>query len=154
MRTLAVAGALLLATASTPVLAQATYAGPGAASPRAMPFAGMSQAGRRAVIGAMRSDPADRDRVRTTRDRMLDLLSAERLDTGALRRAMDDERDAATAMHTRRQGALLQALQGLSVADRRAFVADARSIRGRFEGRRGMLRERLRGRGGLDDGQF
>ena len=115
------------------------------------PFAGMSEAGRRTMMAAMwpggAADKADHDRVRASRDRMLDLLSADRLDTAALRRAMDDEREAANAMRARRQAAMLQAVQSLSVADRKAFVADARNMRGRFEGR---MKWGLRGHGGRE----
>lgn len=103
------------------------------------PFANMSEAGRRTMLAAMwpggNADKADHDRVRASRDRMLGLLAADRLDPVALRRAMDDERAAANAMRARRQGAMLQAVQSLSIADRKAFVAEARSMRGRFEGR-------------------
>lgn len=158
--------ALLVAAVAAPGFAQAPgdrtmHAGPGTGPSayrdpvRPMPFAGMSPSGRRAMATAMaagRGDNADHQRVRAARDRMLALLSADRLDTAAVRRTMDEERIIATAMHTRRQAALLQALQGLSVADRRAFVADARAMRGRFEAGFKRLNKQMRARGGRDDG--
>ena len=124
--------------------------------PHPQPFAGMSEAGRRAVMNAMRpdgpSDRTDHERVRAARDRMLQILSADRLDSQALRHAMDDEREAANTMKARRQAALLQVLQDLNASDRKAFVDDARAMRGRFEGRMGMMKRHMRGRGGLDEG--
>lgn len=108
--------------------------------PRGMrAFVTMSEAGRQAMMVAMQgnraADRADRERVRTSRDRMLGVVEAERLDTAALRRAMDEERDAANAIKARRQAALATALTSLSVADRRAFVEDARGMRERIERR-------------------
>ena len=121
-----------------------------------MAFGAMSEAGRTAMMAARRgdrdADRADHDRVRTARDRMLGLLGAERLDAAALKRAMDDEREAANAMKARRQAALFTAFQSLSVADRKAFVEDARNLRHRVERRverhmhRGM---KLRGDHGM-----
>ncbi len=159
------AGLLALAlTAALPAVAQGVpppQAGMRAGDvpmrgPRPQPFGGMSDAGRGAVLDAMRpdgpSDRVDHHRVRAARDRMMQILSADRLDSLALRRAMDDEREAANAMKARRQGVLLQALQGLNAADRKAFVDDARAMRGRFEGRMGMMKRRMHGRGGIDDG--
>lgn len=140
---------ILFTAAALVMFAAPALAGPG-------PFGGMSEAGRRTMLAAMApggdADRADHERVRAARDRMLTIVGADRLDTAALRRAMDDEREAAGAMRARRQGAMLTAVQSLSVADRKAFVADARSMRGRFEGRIGKWRERRMGRGGPDDG--
>ena len=110
-------------------------------------FGSMSDAGRRVIMGAMywmpgppgsppvRSPDGDRDRnmVHAARDRILTLLAANRLDVVALRRAMDDERQAANQIKLRHQAAMLAAFQRLSPADRRAFVADARSMRERME---------------------
>jgi len=108
-----------------------------------MRFGTMSEAGRRTMMAAMESardgDRADRDRVRAARDRILAILDAERLDSAALRRTMDEERAASTAMKMRRQTAMTTAFERLSVADRRAFVADARMTRGRVEGRMGKM---------------
>ncbi len=148
--------------AAVPALAQFEGPPPGGPDGREMdrrgprPFAGMSEAGRRAVTEALRPssdvDRAERARVGAARDRMLAVLGADRLDPQALKRAMDDERDAATAMHARRQAAVLQALQVLSTADRRAFVADAKSMRSRFEKMDKRDHGRKRGPGGMDGG--
>jgi hypothetical protein len=119
-------------------------------------FGSMSDAGRRIITGAMywmpgppgsppvrnREGDRDRDQVHAARDRILTLLSATRLDTVALRRAMDVERESANQIKLRHQAAMLAAFQRLSLADRRAFVTDARSMRERMErptrGDRGM----------------
>ncbi|TRW16703.1 periplasmic heavy metal sensor [Glacieibacterium frigidum] len=119
-------------------------------------FGAMSEPGRQAMMGAMRADRAanraDHDRVKASRDRMLAVLDAERLDTAALKRAMDEEREAANAMKARRQSAMLAAFQSLSVADRRAFVADARSMRDRVETRvEKRMNRRMKRHGGGDD---
>lgn len=100
-------------------------------------FAGMSNAGRMAMRMAMQdADPrADRAATMAARDRMLAILDAERLDVPALRRAMDDERESANAAKARHQTAMITGLQTLSLADRRAFVANARAMRARVEER-------------------
>ncbi|MBV8971153.1 MAG: periplasmic heavy metal sensor [Sphingomonadaceae bacterium] len=102
-------------------------------------FAGMSEAGRATMRAALRSaDPrADKAATAAARDRMLAILEADRLDVPALRRAMDDEREAANAAKVRHQAALVAGLQQLSLADRRAFVANARAIRERIADRVG-----------------
>ncbi len=110
---------------------------PGAHNPM---FAGMSRAGRAAMLAAMRGVDmrVGKAEVMAARDRMLAVLDAERLDPVALRRAMDDERTAVAlqqAQQAKRQAAMLAGFEQLSLADRRAFVADARAIRDRFEAR-------------------
>ncbi len=98
-------------------------------------FAGMSEAGRTTMREAMRAggDPrADRDAVKGARDRMLAVLDAETLDTGALKRAMDDERRAAQAGHDKRQAAMLAGFAKLSTADRKTFVTNARAMKDRM----------------------
>lgn len=97
-------------------------------------FAKMSPEGRATMRAAMRAaDRRDnRAKIQATRDRMLAVLEAERLDTVALKRAMDAERDAADAMRAEHQAALLAGFIRLSLADRRVFVADARGMRSRI----------------------
>ncbi len=109
-------------------------------------FAGMSDAGKATMHGALHDgEPlADHEATHAARDRMLAVLDADRLDPVALRRAMDDEREAANAAKARRQGAMVAAFQQLSLADRRAFVVNARAMRNRVEDRMA----RWRGRGG------
>lgn len=114
-------------------------------------FASMSEAGRKTMMEAMRGGGdrrAEREQVKAARDRMLTLLEAERLDTGALKRALDDERNAANASRERHQAAMLAAFGKLSVADRKAFVADARAMKDRMESR---MKDRRGKRGGMDD---
>ena len=110
-------------------------------------FASMSEAGRATMMAAMRGPDHKNAHMATkaARDRMLAVLDADRLDPVALRRAMDDEREAATAMKVKEQAGMLAAFQRLSLADRRAFVADARAMRSRMENR-----VSLRGRHGPD----
>jgi uncharacterized membrane protein len=110
-------------------------------------FAGISDAGQATMREAMKAggDPrTDHDAVKAARDRMLGVLDADTLDTPALKRAMDDERKASQASHERRQAAMLAGFTKLSVADRKAFVANARSMKARMEARLGEMR----GRGG------
>ncbi len=114
-------------------------------------FASMSEAGRKTMMEAMRGGGdrrAEREQVKAARDRMLTLLEAERLDTGALKRALDDERNAANASRERHQAAMLAAFGKLSLADRKAFVADTRAMKTRMETRMRGWRGK---RGGMDD---
>jgi uncharacterized membrane protein len=163
MKIVARSGAMiaLLLAAAAPVAAQMPPPPPGAGMPgmghgqrgmhgRGM-FASMSEAGRKTMMEAMRAGGdrrAERDQVKAARDRMLTLLEAERLDTGALKKALDDERNAASASRERHQAAMLAAFGKLSVADRKAFVADARAMKTRMESRMKGWRGK---RGGMDD---
>lgn len=113
-------------------------------------FAGMSGAGRTIMRDAMQAGGDRRtshEAVKAARDRMLVVLDAERLDTAALKRAMDDERSAAQQGHDRRQTAMLAGFTKLSAADRRVFVANARAMRTRMEARIGKMH------GGRDGGR-
>ena len=115
-------------------------------------FAGMSEAGRATMRAALRgADPrGERAAVEAARDRMLAILDAERLDPVALKRAMDDERETASAAKARHQAALLAGFQQLSPADRHAFVANARAMRTRIEDRvEGMRGRREPGEPGM-----
>lgn len=102
-------------------------------------YAGMSEEGRRSLSEAMRGNPqdrlAERRAVSAARDKVMTILEAERLDSAALRRAMDEERTAAEATHQRRQAAVFAALQRLSPADRKAFAANARAMKNRMDDR-------------------
>ena len=133
-----VAAAILLLMTAMPAAAQLALpeAYDGAQRPRGNPmFAGMSDAGRAAMRTALNeADPrGGRAMTDAARDRMLAVLDADRLDVGALRRAMDDEREAANAAKVRHQAGMIAGLQQLSLADRRAFVANARAVRARME---------------------
>ncbi len=113
-------------------------------------FAGLSEAGRSTMREAMRAGGDDRraarEQVKAARDRMLTVLEADRLDTAALKRAMDDEKRASSASHDRRQTAMLAAFQKLSLEDRKAFVTGARASRERMTERAEGFRERMRER--------
>ena len=148
--------AMLALLVAAPVVAQTAPSAPPRPAMRLQPpehgegpmrFGNMSEAGRRTMMAAMEAardgDEADRGRVRAARDRILTILDADRLDSVALRRTMDEERAASTAMKMRRQTAMTTAFERLSVADRRAFVADARTARGRVEGRMGKMSHRI-----------
>lgn len=97
---------------------------------------GVSPEGRAVLRDALRGqEGGDRDALRAARDRVASLLSAERLDVAALRRAMDEERRQVDAQQNRRQAAMLEAYQKLSLSDRLALVANARAGRDRIEER-------------------
>ena len=148
MRGVALVAALLLAA---PVVAQVPglYGAPEAARPAGNPMlAGMSEAGRAVMRAALRSadEPGAKAATAAARDRWLALLDADRFDPVALRRAMDEEREAANAAKARHQTALIAGLSQLSLADRRIFVANARILRERLEGQAAELRARRAGR--------
>jgi uncharacterized membrane protein len=162
------AAALLLAAA--PVLAQTAPPSPPAAPagataprgdvrdrPRGMHmmhggmFKSLSPAGKATMREAMKGDmaarQAEREAVKSARDRMMAVLEAEKLDVAALKKAMADERAAANAGRERMQASMAAAFAKLSLADRRAFVTEARAMRTRMD-------ERMKGwknRGGGDD---
>lgn len=160
-----VAVLLLLGTAA-PVLAQVAPAAPPAPAADGMraapergpdrrmgrrPFASMSDAGRATMREAMQAGgdrKEDRAAVKAARDRMLTLLEADRLDTAAVKRAMEDERKAANAGRERHQAAMLAGFSKLSAADRKAFVADSRAMKTRMEGRMKEWRGKRGDRGG------
>lgn len=101
-------------------------------------FPSMSEAGHATMREAMSGSGNgrdDRQQIKAARDRMLTLLDAERLDSAALKRAMDEERTLANASRERRQAAMLTAFAKLSAADRKAFVADSRAMKSRMEER-------------------
>jgi uncharacterized membrane protein len=162
----ALPAALLLAGAA-PLLAQTPSPAPGgsATAPRGYVrdrpgpmqmmhggmFQSLSPAGRatmrEAMKGSQEARRADRAAVQAARDHMLAALEAEKLDVSALKRAMAEERTAATASRDRFQAAMLAGFQKLSLADRRAFVAEARQMRARMEERM----KGWKGRHGGDD---
>ena len=113
-------------------------------------FASMSEAGRKTMMDAMgprENRKAEHEQVRAARDRMLAVLDADRLDTAALKRAIDDEQATVNASRERRQAAMLSGFSKLSTADRKAFVADARAMKTRMEARM----QKWRGKGGMND---
>lgn len=162
-----VLAALLLLGATVPAMAQmpppgdsmpdgSGPGGPGGRSSMRGPhgmqrmLGSMSETGRSTMMAAMKSvDPRMmHEATKAARDRMLAVLDADRLDPVALKRAMDDERESASAAKLKQQGAMLVAFQQLSLADRRAFVADARAMRARMDSRMAEMRKR----GGGPDG--
>ncbi|QYE34681.1 MULTISPECIES: periplasmic heavy metal sensor [Sphingosinicellaceae] len=161
-----VLAALLLLGATAPAMAQMPPPpgdsmpdgpGPGGRSMRGphgmqQMFASMSPAGRATMMAAFKSaDPRmSHEASNAARDRMLAVLDADRLDPVALKRAMDEEREASSAAKLKQQGAMLVAFQQLSVTDRRAFVADARAMRARMDARMAEMRKR----GGGPDGMM
>ena len=163
-----VLAALLVLGATVPAMAQmpppppgdAMSDGPGGPGGRSMRgphgmqqmFASMSPAGRATMMAAFKSTGPrmSHEATKAARDRMLAVLDADRLDPVALKRAMDDEREASNGAKLKQQGAMLVAFQQLSVADRRAFVADARAMRARMDSRMAEMRKR----GGGPDGMM
>ena len=142
----------IAALVATPVMAQSAPPAPpqpGAEAPRMKimriqrgpMFGNVSPEGRTILRESMRADTEGRAAVKAARDRINDLVAAERLDTAALKRAMDDERRLVDAQHAKRQAALLSAFQKLSPADRKAFAEDARRGRDEVEARVGRWHE-------------
>lgn len=135
-----------------PAPAAAPHHGAGSRMGRHMDmFPSMSEAGRTIMREAMmaggnRRD--DRQKVETAREKMLAALEAERFDAGAVKRAMDEERNLADATRQQRQAAMLAAFQKLSPEDRKAFVTDSRAMKTRMQGRMDGWRERMRQRRG------
>ncbi len=116
-------------------------------------FDALSPEGRKTMLDAMAAAgdtrKADHERVRAARDRMMTVLEADRLDTAALKRAMDDEQAASSAGRDRVQAAMLGGFAKLTVADRKAFVAYGRAMKNRMEARMEQWQKR-RGMGGMD----
>lgn len=140
MKITALLGTALILGIAVPAAAQmppppADGMPPSPGGPHGRMFGSMSDAGRRIMMEAMRgTDPrGDHSATQGARDRMLTILDADRLDVAALRQAMDAERETANASRIKHQAALLAGFQKLSLADRKAFVADARAMRARME---------------------
>ena len=144
MKTLILTTAALLAA---PALAQTAPAAPAAASAagdakpkvrvqrvhQPMLFGNVSPEGRAILRNSMKGDDDGRAAVKAARDKINTIVGAEKLDLTALKRAMEDERRLVDAQHVKRQGALLEAIQKLSPADRKAFAEDARKGRDQVE---------------------
>ena len=117
-------------------------------------FDALSPEGRKIMAEAMASAAGDRRaqqvEVRAARDRMMAVLEADRLDTAALKRAMDEEQVAANGKRDRMQAAMIGGFTKLTVTDRKAFVAYARAMKNRMEARMEKWQQR-RGMGGMDD---
>ena len=108
-------------------------------------FEGMSAEGRATLRAAMKPQqtPQDREAVRTARQRVLNLLAAERLDVAAVRRAQAAERELVLKQHERQQEAMLAAYQKLSLADRKAFAGGMRDREERMLESLKRARERI-----------
>ncbi|MFA5582474.1 MAG: periplasmic heavy metal sensor, partial [Paracoccaceae bacterium] len=154
MKTLILATAALIAapvaaqSAATPTQAPATTQAD-KASPRsghmmhkkshmkrpAPMFRGMSEAGRKELMTAMRASQDDRAAVSAARDKIAALVGADKLDSKALQTAMDEERRAVDAQHARQQQRVLAAISKLSTEDRKAFAADTQKARAKMRER-------------------
>ncbi len=133
--------------------------GPGGHGGMRQAFATLSEAGQAVMNDAMRlagnERRAEHEALKGARDRMLTILEADKLDTAALKRAMDDERSAANASRTQAQAAMLAGFTKLSAADRKAFVNESRVMKARMEMRVKDMHGRMGGRmgggrGGMD----
>lgn len=140
-----------LAQPSPPAPQQAAHATdsarPHGKMQRGRMFASLSPEGRIVLAEAMRGSPEDRAAVKAARDRINTLVGADKLDAGALKRAMDEERRLMDGQRAKRQQMLLSALQKLSVEDRKAFAADADKARAGVERRTSEWRKRREDRG-------
>lgn len=90
----------------------------------------LSPEGRDIMRQAMASGPREVNRaaVKAARNKMLDVLAAEKLDVAALRNAMTEERSIAARQQEANQAAMLAAFQKLSAADRKAFAASMQGM--------------------------
>lgn len=144
------------APAPAPAPQPGMHAGPhgGKGGMRMQMFASLSPAGQQVMRDAMKGIDrrADHAAIQAARDKILVLLDADKLDVAALKRAMEAERATAEAMHNKRQAALLSAYQKLSLADRKALVAEARAMRARMESRMSKKGApmMMHGAGGMD----
>lgn len=128
-----------------PAYAQPGSAGeckPCAAEHHGPMFQNMSEAGRTQLFAAMRSTPKERAEAKKARDQINSLIAADKLDSAALRRAMDNERKLTDTQRARRQVAMLAAIEKLSEADRKAFAATASRARATVEARTDAWRNR------------
>lgn len=107
----------------------------------------LSPEGRRILSSAMRDSgmrAEDRQALDASRDRLLRLLQAEKLDVGAVRRTMAEERELADRQQRRRQEVMLDAFRQLSVVDRRAFAGGMRDQKERIARAKRDFEERMR----------
>jgi Spy/CpxP family protein refolding chaperone len=161
--TLKVAGAALALAVAAPTLAQAAAPAPPAPPApgkdvlihRFSPgmksfhhmdrFEGMTAEGRAILREAMRPQQSSQEReaVRSARQRVLNLLAADRLDVAAVRRAQAAERELVLKQHERQQEAMLAAYQKLSPADRKAFASGMRDREERMLESLKKARERI-----------
>ena len=97
-------------------------------------LAGLTPEGRKILGDAMRgARDGNRDAIGVARQKMLELLEADRLDVGALRRAMSEEHALAERQQQQNQDAMLSAFQKLSPRDRKAFAVSMRNQHYRME---------------------
>ncbi|WP_374598791.1 hypothetical protein [Sphingosinicella sp.] len=110
------------------------------------PFADMSPQGAAIIAEAMQAQriPSNAEEVRKARQKVLDLISAERLDIEAIRRAQAEERALAIKEHARAQEKMLKAYQRLSLQDRRAFAEGMREQEERMMQHLARARERMK----------
>ncbi len=163
------AGAALALTLAAPLLAQAAPpappAPPMAGEPHVMkriiirngpgmdgmPMMGgmmskLSPEGRDILRQAMAEGPREVNRaaVDAARKKMLDILAADRLDVGALRSAMSEERAIAARQQESHQASMLAAFQKLSAADRKAFAESMRGMHMQMEMRMKGMGQRMK----------
>lgn len=110
------------------------------------PFTDMSPQGLALIGEAMKRErmPANAEQVRRARQKVLELLVADTLDIGAIRKAQAEERALAIKEHALAQEKMLQAYQQLSLADRRAFANGMRMQEERMLRHLDRARERMR----------
>ncbi|WBX83855.1 hypothetical protein [Sphingosinicella microcystinivorans] len=110
------------------------------------PFTDMSPQGAAIIAEAMQAQriPSNAEEVRKARQKVLDLISAEKLDIEAIRKAQAEERALAIKEHARAQEKMLKAYQRLSVQDRRAFAAGMREQEERMMQHLARARERMK----------
>jgi len=87
----------------------------------------MSEDGRKIMGETMRAkrQDVDREKLRAVREKIATIVGAPKLDVGALRAAMRDERQLVDLRHANHQERMIAALQKLSPEDRKIFAERA-----------------------------
>ncbi len=102
-----------------------------------------------AVKAQMQQGMANREKLRTVREKILAAMSADKFDASALKRAFAEERALSGDAQEQRHDALANAMAKLSPTDRQSLVAGMREARDRAQQRM------MQGKGpGLGDGDM
>ena len=109
------------------------------------PFGGLSPEGRARLAAAMARDesPAHTAAIQRARQRVLDLLSADELDSDAIADAQEQERRLVMQEHARAHERMRDAYEDLSASDRKAFAAAVRLRQQRISAELARTKDRM-----------
>ncbi len=109
------------------------------------PFGGLSQEGRAILAEAMTKQdvPGHDEDVRRARLKVLQLLSAEKLDIDEIAEAQERERELVMKDHARAQSRMRDAYEKLSREDRQAFAAAMAYREARVRQRMELAKDRM-----------